>query len=249
KAGASALAQKATLTLAGATQESKEYDIYAAEAVVANSTIKVDGQSFIAGADITVTVTLKDKASNPLVGEDSATLKGFVTVHGATLKGDWLELEPDGTYQATYTATLAGTTHKAVLTLGSEHKDSATYTIAAGEPAAVKSTIELDKASYVAGANMVVTVELKDAYGNPVSGKVAALTTAAVNVSGAASQSVSWVEVEQDGTYQANYTATLAGTTHKATLTLGDGHKDSATYTIAASSAVAATSTITMGGG
>ncbi|HGM5420072.1 TPA: hypothetical protein ACKP1J_004501 [Serratia liquefaciens] len=130
-AGVAGSALKATLTLADATQVSKEYDIYAAEAVVANSTIKLDKSEYVVGDAITVTVTLKDKASNPLVGEDSATLKGFVTVHGATLKEDWLEgVNEDGTYQATYTATAEVVGQVATLTLtdGSKSADNK-YTI------------------------------------------------------------------------------------------------------------------------
>ncbi|HGM5420609.1 TPA: inverse autotransporter beta domain-containing protein, partial [Serratia liquefaciens] len=225
----------ATLTLGGiAATPPAHYDIVASPAVATYSTIAVDKGSYTQGADITVTVALKDESNKPVVGR-AADLSpaGVVVVGQGELKADgWKETSTPGTYQAMYTAMAVGTGLKATLTLNGSAKSSIAYDIVTGDAVASTSTIALEQESYITGDRMQVTVTLKDAHDNPVSGKVAVLTPTAVNVSGAASQNVTWAEVSAgSGRYKATYVAATAGTTHKAVLTLGSEHKDSATYT------------------
>ncbi|WP_193763680.1 hypothetical protein, partial [Hafnia paralvei] len=51
---------KATLTIGSDTKDSATYAITAGDAVLANSTITRDSDSYVSGKDIQVTVTLKD---------------------------------------------------------------------------------------------------------------------------------------------------------------------------------------------
>ncbi|MBD8163718.1 hypothetical protein IFU24_12755 [Erwinia persicina] len=151
----------------------------------------------------------------------------------ATLSGSWTG-GLDGTYTASYTAIRAGTGLKAVLNLPgwSQGSDSAAYAITAGAPAQATSGVKTDKTSYVAGSDMMVTVTLKDANGNPVTGKASSLTAEAVTVANASLNGI-WTD-NQDGTYVASYTATKEGTGLKATLgyTGWDGEVYSKKYAI-----------------
>ncbi|MBF4114327.1 invasin domain 3-containing protein, partial [Enterobacter cloacae] len=73
---------------------------------------------------------------------------------------------------------------------------------------------------YAAGADMTVTVTLKDAQDNAVTGASSSLTTETVTVANATQKSGSSWRDNGDGTYTATYTATTAGTGLKATLRL-----------------------------
>ncbi|USS96796.1 inverse autotransporter beta domain-containing protein [Serratia symbiotica] len=81
------------------------------------------------------------------------------------------------------------------------------------------SAITRDKNSYLAGSEMVLTVTLKDAQGNPVSGQTSALTDDRVQVANAAVKATAWTDAG-NGIYTRTYTAQQAGSDLKATLQL-----------------------------
>ncbi|MFN1150215.1 hypothetical protein ACJ0RR_004786, partial [Serratia liquefaciens] len=136
----------------------------------------------------------------------------------------WTEISAgSGRYKATYVAAAAGTTYKAVLTLGSEHKDSATYTIAASDAVAATSTLSMDWAIYVVGEKMKVTLVLKDHFGNLVSGVTDHLLTGDVEIPNATKET-EWMETSH-GTYKATYVAATLGAGIKGIIKLSDGDK------------------------
>ncbi|WP_281853333.1 invasin domain 3-containing protein, partial [Enterobacter sp. 200527-13] len=115
------------------------------------------------------------------------------------------------------------------------------YAITAG--AVTAATVTVDKASYVSGGDMKVTVTLKDAQNNAVSGQASALK-GAVKVAGAATApKVDWAEAGS-GSYTATFTATTAGTGLTARLTLGGASANSTAYAITAGAVTAATVTV-----
>uniref|UniRef100_UPI000AAE526B invasin domain 3-containing protein n=1 Tax=Escherichia coli TaxID=562 RepID=UPI000AAE526B len=130
--------------------------------------------------DMKVTVTLKDLNGNVVTGQKAALTTTSVTVPNATLKAgsDWTDND-DGTYTATYTAAAVSTGNQASLKLSgwSDSRTSEKYVITAGSAVQATSGIKTDAATYVAGADMKVTVTLKDLNGNVVTGQKAALTT------------------------------------------------------------------------
>ncbi|WP_367672868.1 hypothetical protein, partial [Serratia symbiotica] len=81
-------------------------------------------------------------------------------------------------YTRTYTAQQVGTNLKARLQLNDWRgaNSSPAYTIGAGAATQANSAITRDRDSYLADDEMMVTVTLKDAQGNPVSGQASALT-------------------------------------------------------------------------
>ncbi len=209
-------------------------------AVQAVSHIAVDKASYASGGDIGLTVTLKDAAGNPVVGQEGV-LSSAVTVEHAALRGAWSGTAA-GEYTATYTAKEAGAGLKASLLLnGWRGAQTATYAITAGAVATDTSTIRIDKTSYASGESMAVTVMLKDTAGNPVPGQVA-LLPAAVSVAHAELNG-SWSD-KGEGSYGATYTAKAAGANLQATLTLNGASATPATYAINAGAVAAGNSTI-----
>jgi adhesin/invasin len=228
---------KATMMVSDGDVESAPFDITAAAPVKANSTLGLDKASYVAGDDMQVKVTLQDAQHNPVAGQDAVVQT--TAVAGATLKGSWTDNQ-DGTYSGVFTATTAGTGLKATMTVSDGDVESAPFDITASAPVVANSTLGLDKTSYVAGDDMQVKVQLKDAQHNPVAGQAAVVQTTAV--AGAVIKG-SWTD-NQDGNYSAVFTATTAGTGLKATLTLADGEVTSTAYVITASAPVKANSTL-----
>ncbi|MEY0291091.1 Ig-like domain-containing protein, partial [Providencia rettgeri] len=184
-----------------------------------------------------VTVTLKDAEGNLVSGQASALTSSTVTVPNATQKANsnWVD-NGDGTYTGTYVANTVGTGLKASvkLTDWANPVESAGYAITVGDAAQSNSTVVVDNTTYVAGTDITVTVTLKDAEGNLVSGQASALTSSTVTVPNATQKANSnWVD-NGDGTYTGIYVANITGTDLKATVKLSDWNNTviSAPYTI-----------------
>ncbi|WNN54752.1 invasin domain 3-containing protein (plasmid) [Hafnia alvei] len=237
----------ATLKISDGNTASEMYAITAGEAVLANSSITRDSASYVSGTDIKVTVTLKDGNStpNPVTGLSSATLSDMVTVANAKTKSaaNWTEVaDKPGTYTGLYVANTVGTGLKATLTIAGVNKSSATYAITAGEAVQAGAKIATNAGSYVAGAEMTVTVTLKDGQGNGATGQAALLTSTTVKVpNGTAKADSVWAD-KGDGTYSRTYIATTVGSNLKATLTLSGwtAAVESAAYAITQGSVVQA---------
>ncbi|WP_282808273.1 invasin domain 3-containing protein [Hafnia alvei] len=237
----------ATLKISDGNTASEMYAITAGEAVLDNSSITRDSASYVSGTDIKVTVTLKDGNStpNPVTGLSSATLSDMVTVANAKTKSaaNWTEVaDKPGTYTGLYVANTVGTGLKATLTIAGVNKSSATYAITAGEAVQAGAKIATNAGSYVAGAEMTVTVTLKDGQGNGATGQAALLTSTTVKVpNGTAKADSVWAD-KGDGTYSRTYIATTVGSNLKATLTLSGwtAAVESAAYAITQGSVVQA---------
>ncbi|MCW7680235.1 hypothetical protein OM393_24470, partial [Serratia bockelmannii] len=237
---------QATLTLNGASATPVTYAITAG--VVAKAELSLDKASYVSDGEMTVTVTLKDAQGNAVSGQ--ATSLKDVKVPNAELKGEWTETTANaGIYRATYTAKTAGTGLQATLTLNGASATPVAYAITAGVATVTHSTIVLDKASYVSGEAMTVTVTLKDAQGNPVSGQEGGLDNAVAVPGGRIQTETHWSEeAVGTGKYRATYVARVAGNNQTATLKLSGEVRPSNKYAITAGPAVPDTSTIDVDG-
>ncbi|WP_245677238.1 inverse autotransporter beta domain-containing protein [Candidatus Arsenophonus triatominarum] len=242
---------KARLKLADwATEiQSADYAITAGAAVSEKSAIKVDNATYTAGNDMTISVTLKDAQGNGVIGQAAALTSQAVTVANASEKSGvtWID-NGDGTYSRRYMASQSGRGLKARLKLAdwATEIQSADYAITAGAAVPEKSAIKVDNATYTAGNDMTVSVTLKDAQGNGVTGQVAALTSQVVTVANASEKDgVTWID-NGDGTYSRIYMASQSGRGLKARLKLADWTTEvqSADYAITAGKLVPITSTI-----
>lgn len=127
--------------------------------------------------------------------------------------------------------------------------DKSTATLTVFNVIQANSTIKVDKSSYIAGQDILVTVILKGAQGNEVTGKNLELTPTTVKVPNAAVKNYLIWEEKEDGTYTITYVANTVGTDLKATLSL-TGWTDkvqSVSYDIIAGTAVQANSAIIRG--
>ncbi|VEN50813.1 unnamed protein product [Callosobruchus maculatus] len=201
------------------------------------STIKTDTTTYVAGTDITIKVTLKDKAGKALTGDAGLLTDSTVTVPNATLKtgSSWTD-KGDGTYTATYTATTVSADNQASLKLAGwdTPQKSEKYAITAAQPDQSQSLIARDKDTYVSGDDITIKVTLKDKAGKALTGDAGLLTDSTVTVPNATLKTgSSWTD-KGDGTYTATYTATTAGTGLKATLKLSgwSSPAESETYVI-----------------
>ncbi|OLF57968.1 hypothetical protein BTN33_17335, partial [Aeromonas veronii] len=224
---------KAVVTLDGwSGKESAAYDIAAATPAEANSAVALDKAAYEVGQPMVVTVTLKDGLGNALSGQGAALTDSTVVVPNTKSEAHtWVD-HSDGTYSADYTADAVGAGLKAVVTLdGWSGKESAAYDIAAATPAEAYSAVALDNTSYMAGETIAVTVTLKDAQGNAMTGQSGLLTDSTVVVPNTTG-TPRWTD-NGDGTYSDTYTATNAGAGLKATLVLsGWSGVSSAAYAI-----------------
>ncbi|SUD99114.1 Filamin/ABP280 repeat [Providencia rettgeri] len=229
--------------------ESTGYAITVGDAAQSTSAVVVDNTTYVAGTDITVTVTLKDAEGNAVSGQASALTDSTVTVPNATQKAssNWVN-NGDGTYTGTYVANTVGTGLKASvkLTDWSSAVESTGYAITVGDAAQSTSAVVVDNTTYVAGTDITVTVTLKDAEGNAVSGQASALTDSTVTVPNATQKANSnWVD-NGDGTYTGTYVANTVGTGLKASVKLTDWSSavESTGYAITVGDAVQSTSAV-----
>ncbi|MBS0849528.1 inverse autotransporter beta domain-containing protein [Citrobacter sp. JGM124] len=240
----------AILTVSDGDNRSAAYSIEAGAPVLVNSSITRNSDSYVSGDNITVTVTLKDgnTTPNPVKGLDSATLAGMVSVDNAEAvsTSDWAEAADNpGTYTGIYVAKTVGTGLRATLSIDGADKTSAVYGITAGAAIPAGSGIVTDMTRYTAGAEMVVTVTLRDAQGNAVTGEASALE-ATTKVPNTTVKSASWKD-NHDGSYERTYTASTVGSDLKASLQLSSwsAESQSAAYAITQGAPVQTGGTIT----
>lgn len=223
--------------------QSEPYTITATEADPAHSDIATDKTAYVAGDNMTVTVTLRDAQDSPLAGQLDVLAAGTVTVPHAELKNGsrWTD-NRDGTYTAIYSAKTAGADLKASLKLsswGGAIQQSAPYTITSTNADKDHSAIVTDKKNYVSGDDMVITVTLRDMYDNLLTGRLDVLTAGTVTVPHAELKTGSRWKDNRDGTYTTTYSANIMGASLKASLKLADwtGSTESDTYTITSADA------------
>jgi large repetitive protein len=170
----------------------------------ANSTVAIDSATAVSvdGGSHTITVTLKDDNGNLVAGQASS-----LSADGATV-GSFTETS-DGVYTAKVTSTTSGT--KAVTVT---HSDAGTLspTVAAnfkaGAVDASNSTVAIDNSTAVSvdDGSHTVTVTLKDANDNLVSGAAGSLSASV-----GSGVSVSAFTEVATGVYTATVTSTSAG--------------------------------------
>ncbi|WP_328585642.1 beta-prism lectin domain-containing protein, partial [Morganella psychrotolerans] len=128
----------------------------------------------------------------------------------------------DGTYVRVYTAKTVSTGNTVSLKLSGwgSAAVSGAYAVTQGSVAQTESSVKTDKVTYTAGGDISVTVTLKDAQGNGVTGQQSVLTTEAVTVPNAGVKpGSSWVD-NRDGTYVRVYTAKTVSTGNTVSLKL-----------------------------
>ncbi|WP_218071184.1 inverse autotransporter adhesin IatC [Escherichia coli] len=187
----------------------------------------------------TLRARVTDAFGNALAGQTVSVLAG----NGGTVAPTVIT-EPDGTVEISVTSQTAGVS--AVTATINNHSLSQNVTFVPGDASQLTSTVETNKSNYTVGETITITVTLRDAFDNLVTGAASQLAANSVlTVDGTEpSETGSWVE--SGGVYTTTRMATIAGTDQHANLQLqtwSDG-VTSDRYDIQSGSPAQATSTI-----
>ncbi|XIV18780.1 inverse autotransporter adhesin IatC [Escherichia coli] len=187
----------------------------------------------------TLRVKVTDAFGNALNGQTVSVMAD----NGATV-APTVTTQPDGTVEISVTSQTAGTS---VVTASiNNSSQSQNVTFVPGDASQLTSTVETNKSNYTVGETITITVTLRDAFDNLVTGAASQLAANGVlTVAGTdPSETGSWVE--SGGVYTTTRMATIASTNQHANLQLqswSDG-VTSDRYDIQSGSPAQATSTI-----
>ena len=180
-----------------------------------------------------------DAFGNALAGQTVSVTAG----NGATVAPTVIT-RPDGTVEISVTSQTAGTSTVTASINNSSQSQNVTFV--PGDASQLTSTVETNKSNYTVGETITITVTLRDAFNNLVTGAASQLAADGVlTVAGTdPSETGSWVE--SGGVYTTTRMATIASTNQHANLQLqtwSDG-VTSDRYDIQSGSPAQATSTI-----
>ncbi|EQQ00933.1 inverse autotransporter adhesin IatC [Escherichia coli] len=187
----------------------------------------------------TLQVKVTDANGNALAGQTVSVLAGNSATVAPTVT-----TKPDGTVEISVTSQTAGTSTVTASINNSSQSQNVTFV--PGDASRLTSTVETNKSNYTVGETITITVTLRDAFDNLVTGAASQLAADGVlTVAGTdPSETGSWVE--SGGVYTTTRMATIASTNQHANLQLqtwSDG-VTSDRYDIQSGSPAQATSTI-----
>ena len=187
----------------------------------------------------TLQVKVTDANGNTLAGQTVSVLAGNSATVAPTMT-----TKPDGTVEISVTSQTAGTSTVTASINSSSQSQNVTFV--PGDASQLTSIVETNKSNYTVGETITITVTLRDAFDNLVTGAASQLAADGVlTVAGTdPSEMGSWVE--SGGVYTTTRMATIASTNQHANLQLqtwSDG-VTSDRYDIQSGSPAQATSTI-----
>jgi adhesin/invasin len=152
---------------------------------LSQSTFTLSSSTFTAGGTATATLVLKDLNGNTITDSSQSANLTFTALATGSSRGSFNTITAvggnPGSYQATFTATTAGTadTLQAALAGTGNFSTNPSFTVADSTVAIGSSTVVASTTSLTANgaATSTITVTLLDAYSNPISGKLVTLTS------------------------------------------------------------------------
>jgi hypothetical protein len=184
-----------------------------------NSTVSFANPSVAAGNGDVVTVKVQDGGGNTVSGLSSSSFA--LSLAGGSSTGTFsavIETATKGTYTATFTGGKAGTASSLTCTIGGVTlAQKPTVMVTVGSVSSSVSTVSFASASVASGSTDVVTLVIKDAGGNTVSGLASSAFTLSLTGGTSAGTFGAVTESVIKGTYIATFTATTAGTASKLT--------------------------------
>ncbi|HCO6446368.1 TPA: Ig-like domain-containing protein, partial [Escherichia coli] len=208
-------------------------------AKIADLVVIKDGSVADGAMANTLQVKVTDAFGNALGGQTVSVTAG----NSATVTPT-VTTQSDGTVEFSVTSQTAGVS--AVTATINNHSLSQNVTFVPGDASQLTSTVETNKSNYTVGETITITVTLRDAFDNLVTGAASQLAANSVlTVDGTdPSETGSWVE--SGGVYTTTRMATIAGTDQHANLQLQSWSVGvtSDRYDIQSGSPAQATSTI-----
>ncbi|HHY1804305.1 TPA: inverse autotransporter adhesin IatC [Escherichia coli] len=208
-------------------------------AQIADLVVIKDGSVADGATANTLQVKVTDANGNTLAGQTVSVIAD----NGATVTPT-VTTQPDGTVEISVTSQTAGASTVTASINNSSQSQNVTFV--PGDASQLTSTVETNKSNYTVGETITITVTLRDAFDNLVTGAASQLAANGVlTVAGTdPSETGSWVE--SGGVYTTTRMATIASTNQHANLQLqtwSDG-VTSDRYDIQSGSPAQATSTI-----
>ncbi|MWM69103.1 hypothetical protein GQL89_05845 [Escherichia coli] len=208
-------------------------------AQIADLVVIKDGSEADGSTANTLQVKVTDANGNTLAGQTVSVIAD----NGATVTPT-VTTQPDGTVEISVTSQTAGASTVTASINNSSQSQNVTFV--PGDASQLTSTVETNKSNYTVGETITITVTLRDAFDNLVTGAASQLAANGVlTVAGTdPSETGSWVE--SGGVYTTTRMATIASTNQHANLQLqtwSDG-VTSDRYDIQSGSPAQATSTI-----
>ncbi|HBD2232657.1 TPA: Ig-like domain-containing protein [Escherichia coli] len=187
----------------------------------------------------TLRARVTDAFGNMLAGQTVSVLAGNSATVASTVT-----TKPDGTVEISVTSQTAGTSTVTASINNSSQSQNVTFV--PGDASQLTSTVETNKSNYTVGETITITVTLRDAFDNLVTGAASQLAADGVLMVAGTDPSETGSWVESGGVYTTTRMATIASTNQHANLQLqtwSDG-VTSDRYDIQSGSPAQATSTI-----
>ncbi|MTI88654.1 MAG: hypothetical protein FH748_11875 [Balneolaceae bacterium] len=193
-----------SLSISGAP--TTQADIFTGAVADGNSSVTANPATLTAGNNSTVTVTIKDSYNNPVEGKIEGDFNFAISGNAQVVSGSFSETSA-GVYEIEVTNTTAETISVTVTADGTLLSDKPDITFGAGAISAGVSNVQGTSPHTADGSDAsTITIDLKDQYGNVISGEAANIAFSGLSDAQAASVS----ETGTPGTYQAAVTNTTA---------------------------------------
>jgi hypothetical protein len=186
-----------------------------------NSTVSFASPSVNAGGTDSVTIVVRDGAGNAITGLAGGSFSLGLSGASAGSFGAVTETATHGTYTATFSATTAGTASMLTVSVsGVTLSNKPAVTVTAGTVSGTNSTASFASSTVALGSVDTLTVVVKDAFGNAVSGLAGSAFTLSFSGGASAGAFGTATETATKGTYTDTFTGTTAGTAATLTVTV-----------------------------
>lgn len=201
---------------------------------LAQSNVTVSSASVASGSTVALTLFTKDANGN-LLSTGGQTI--VFSRSGGTSSGTISSVTDNlnGTYSATFTSTTSGSATSITATIGGSSVTSAapTVTVTPGAISYSQSLVSVSSAAILSGQTSTITLTVKDANGNTMSG--GGLSVFFAKSGGGSNGTFGSVTDNSNGTYTATFTGTLSGSATSIVATIGGTSVTSSAPTITVS--------------
>jgi hypothetical protein len=187
-----------------------------------NSTVSFASPTVVSGQTDQVTIVLEDANGNPVSGLAGGAFNVRLSAGGSTgTFGTVTETATKGTYTVLFTGTTAGTAVALTTTVaGVILTSKPTVQVNVGPVSGTKSTGSFASPTVPVGQTDQLTIVVKDAHGNAVSGLASSAFQFALSGGTSAGTFGTVSETATKGTYVVIFTPTIAGTIDALTITV-----------------------------
>jgi hypothetical protein len=187
----------------------------------ANSTASIAMTTVVSGNTDTLTIVVKDTMGNAVTGLASGAFGLSLSGGSGGTVGAVTATATPGTYTALFTGTTAGTASTLTVTVSGDTLTSQpTVTVAPGAVSAMNSTASFATPTVASGYTDTVTVVVKDAAGNAITGLMSGAFGLQLSGGGSAGTFGMVSATAMPGTYTATFTGTTVGTASTLTATV-----------------------------